>query len=225
MRLDDIVLPIGKPLTLAVKGQDYKQHVFDATLIGYEVGQMVMLSMPVKPGQVLLHSGLQVEVKISLPEGQAIFKTSIDEVGDWGFRYVKLDYPGQIDYQNPRQHIRVPTDYPVELVGHTSLGIDTDSIHGHVLDVSVAGIRVVTEKEFTSMVSSVTVGMFLSAYGMERDMTLDAKIFNSAPLSEDYPDYGFGYGLEFINLDDTNKWFLHAYILEHVKRQRVILFS
>ena len=225
MNLDDLSLPIGKALKVSIKGQDYKTHTFDAQLIGYQTNQMVMLSMPIKPGQVLLHIGLRVSVEISLPEGRASFEADIDDVGDWGFRYLKLDYPGSIHYEQPRENIRVPADAPVELIAHTSLGMSTGSIHGQVLDVSTAGIRVVCEKELTSMVTEVEVGLYLSAYDLQRDMTVFTTIANKSAPSADYPDYPYGYGLALDRLDEADYWFLHAYCLEHIIRQRVILYS
>lgn len=225
MKLHELGLPIGKPVTLTIKGQDYKEHTFDAQLIGYEVNHVLLLSVPVKPGQVLLHDGLQVGVEIRLPEGVVNFDSDIGEVSDWGFRFVKLYYPGNVDYQNPRKHIRVPANDPVEIIGHTDLGVDTGTMKGYVLDLSSTGIRVVLEKELTSLVKEVTINMHLQAYDLEQYLSVKAFITNEAPLSEDYPEYGYGYGLSFKALPEASKWFLHAYILEHLLHQKVIIFS
>jgi c-di-GMP-binding flagellar brake protein YcgR len=225
MNLHELVLPIGKPVTLRAVGQDYKEHIFEAQLIGYEIAKVVLLSVPEKPGQVLLHNGLDIEIEIRLPEGQANFSTTIDEVGDWGFRYVKLDYPRQLDYQNPREHIRVPSDASIEVIGHTELGMDTSAMRGQLLDVSTAGARIVLEKELTNLVKEVTIDCHLAAYGLEQTLKVKAVVINQAPVSEDYPELGFGYGLAFKELPEVNHWFLHAYCMEHIQRQRVVIFS
>ena len=225
MNLDQLKLPIGKPMRLRVTGLDYKKHYFQGKLLGYQVGQAVMVSLDTKPGQVLLHSDLTVKVDMDLPLGTASFATTIDSMVDGSFKYLVLDYPGALDYQPVRQQPRIATDVSISVNAHTGLGMTSSAIAGAMLDVSEGGARIVTEKELTAMVKKLTLSVSLAGLGMKKDLSIDAVLKNQAATSSDYPKYGFAYGIAFIGLEAVDEYFLQAFCLNHILQDKILMCS
>ena len=84
-------------------------------------------------------------------------------------------------------------------------------MHGYILDVSCSGARIVVEKELTAMVTHISMGVMLSAAGLERDMTVLAKVVAASKTSDEHPDYHFAYGLQFLDLQAIDQYFLQAF--------------
>ena len=225
MRFEELDLPVGKTLRVTIVGLDYKRHKSNAELVGYKRGKSIIVYLQEKPPQVLLRDTLPVQVEMELPTGTASFESEIYSFAEYPFLSLQLDYPAGVKFQQLRRDIRVPVDANVEIVGHTNIGMTTDAIFGHVLDISYSGARLVTEKELTSMVTKVSLGVFLSEGGIARDMDLTAEIRNQAELSPDYPDCGFAYGVELIDLDETDALFLRAVCLQKIQQQRYLLVA
>ena len=213
MRFDELSLPVGKTLTIKLVGLDYKSHSFEGQLVGYRRGKNIIVAIPAKPGQILLQTGSTVSVSAILPEGTIGFEADIEYIHELPFLYLVLEYPVGLDFDRRRKEPRFPVDTAIEIFGHTGLGIKTRVMHGYMLDVSEHGARIVVEKELTSMITQIDVGVQLSAHALERNMTIIAQVRNNAALAEDYPDCGFAYGIEFIEVDAADGLFMTAYCL------------
>ncbi len=223
MRFKELSLPAGKKMTMYVVGLDYKKHQLDAQMIGYYEGKNLMLALLSKPGQILLQQGQAVSLVAQMPEGSVQFESEIEHIHDSPFLYLVLDYPLGVNFTTMRHHSRLPVDTPVEVTGHTGMGMTTSSIHGNMLDVSRGGARLVLEKELTTMVTKISLGVMLESQGLERDMTLTAKVVNTAEISDLYPECGFAYGVEFIDMDEVNDLFLRSYCLQEISRGRALM--
>ena len=225
MLLHELKLPIGKHLTINLIGLDYKKHQFEAQLVGYQKNESVIVALLSKPGQVLLHAGQKAVLVVKLADGAVSFETEIEQVIESPFLYLHLEYPVAVDYRRQRQYIRVKVDTPVAVSAHTGLGMTTSAISGHMLDVSYGGARLVLEKELTAMVTKITVGVMLESDDLQRNMDVAAEIRNNAELAKDYPDCGFAYGVEFINIDPVDDLFLRAFCLQEIGRDKALLCS
>ena len=223
MRFNELSLPVGKKMTMHVVGLDYKKHQLDAQLVGYYEGKNLVVALLSKPGQILLQQGQAVSLVAQMPEGSVQFETDIEHIHDSPFLYVVLDYPLGVNFTSTRAHSRLPVDTPVEVTGHTGMGMTTSSIHGNMLDVSRSGARLVLEKELTTMVTKISLGVMLESQGLERDMTLTAKVTNTAETSDLYPECSFAYGVEFIEMDEIHDLFLRSYCLQEINRGRALL--
>lgn len=223
MRLHELPIVCGSKLTISMLGQDYKSHKFGCQFVGYQQGDSLFLAVKSKPGQVLLHTGIVLTVEGRLPAGVFSFESKVEQVIGSSCTYLRLEYPVACKFDAIRQHIRIKTDTPVEVTGQTDLGMSTSSITGYMMDVSYGGARIVLEKEITAMVTSLNIGVQLSAGGLERDMKLVAEVRNDAALSEDYPECGFAYGIEFIKIEDVDDLFLRCFCLNEKERGRALL--
>ena len=223
MRFKELNVTVGKKMTMRMVGLDYKKHKIDVQLLGFNEGKNLLVTVLSKPGQVLLQTAQAVSLEADLTTGRVQFESVIEQIQESPFLYLVLDYPLAIDFKQLRQQERIPVDTPVEVTGHTALGMNTSSISGYMLDVSLPGARIILEKEITSMVTSMTVGVMLSSQGLERDMELTAELRNKGKVSEDYPECGFAYGIEFVNLEETNSLFLRSYCLQEIMRGRAAL--
>lgn len=223
MRFEELKLSIGTHFNLTVIGQDYKRHNCRASLMGYQKSKRLMVELINKPPQVLLREGLKIEASISNALGHAKFASEIDELKQSSAPYLVLDYPAGVEFKRLRKQPRLPVDTPVEIVGNTALGMATSAMHGHMLDVSCSGARIVVEKELTTMVTQISVGVLLESQGLKRDMNLAAKICSKAKTSSDYPDYGFAYGITFVDVDEVSQYFLQAFCFQMELQSRHLI--
>lgn len=214
MRLHELNLAIGKKVSLKVVGLDYKNHSFQAQLLGYQKGESVLLTLLSKPGQVLLHKGLKATVEGAVNDGYFSFEAEIDEVSESPFLHLHLEYPVAVQFTQVRQHVRVPVDTPVQVCAHTGLGMTTSAINGYMLDVSYGGARLVLEKELTGMVTKISVGVMLSSQQVERDFTVMAEVRNRSKAVDDYPKCQFAYGVEFVEISEADDLFLRCVCLQ-----------
>jgi hypothetical protein len=210
MRFEELKLSIGTTFDLTIIGQDYKRHSCKASLMGYQKNRRVWVELINKPPQVLLHQGLKIEGRISNALGFADFESEIEDLDQTSSPFVVLDYPVNIQFNGLRKEPRFPVDEPIEVVGKTALGMDTSAMHGYILDVSYSGARIVVEKELTKMVTQASVGVKLSLPGLERDMTLMVKICKASTIDSGHPEYNFAYGVRFVELSDTDNYFIQA---------------
>lgn len=223
MRFEELDLPIGKSFTMKLVGLDYKSHEFEGQLIGHQKGKNIAITIPAKPGQVLLQAGATVSVSATSPEGSLWFEADIEYIHDKPFLYLLLEYPLGIEFERKRKEARFPVDTPIEIFGHTGLGMKTSAIHGYMLDVSENGCRLVLEKELTSMIIKIDIGVNLSEQGLERNMTLVGEMRNKSKPSKDYPGCTFAYGIEFKEIEDVDKLFLKAYCLQEIVNEKSLL--
>ncbi len=223
MRFEELKLPVGKRFKLTLVGLDYKRHECEAQLVGYGEQKVVFAGLPNKPAQVLLHEGLKAEARIPLMDGVASFETTLEKIVEFPFLYVQLDYPGRIHKETLRQSARIKVDKAVEVNAHTGLGMTASAILGHMLDVSVAGARLVLEKELTAMVTKTSLAVQLSIPGLQRNMQVMAVIKNTSQTSADYPECGFAYGVEFIELEAIDRYFLQAFCTQQTLKERYLL--
>ena len=223
MRLTDYPIPIGKTLHLSLIGLDYKAHEFEGQLMGYQSGHNVLVALEAKPGQVLLHSGLNVRATVHLGDGILSFDAQIEQVCESPFMHLYLEYPYSVEFEQIRSAIRVAVDTPTEINAHTGLGMTSASIHGYMLDVSTGGARLVVEKELTAMVTKISVGVMLATADLERDMTLTAQIRRQCELSPYHSDCKFAYGVEFIDIGEVDRLFLRSFCQHHILNNNVLL--
>jgi hypothetical protein len=223
MKLHEIDLPIGKTLALKMVGLDYKSYQIDVEFIGYAKGKSLMVSVANKPGQVLFQAGATAQLAAQLPEGTVWFEADIEYIHESPFLYLVLEYPVGVEFERRRQHSRFKVDTAVEVMGYAGLGMKTSSLAGYMLDVSVGGGRITLEKELTAMVTKIDVGVKLVHADFERDMTLAAKVKNNAALSDSYPECGFSYGIEFIDIESVDALFLQAYCLRAALDNKALL--
>ena len=222
MRLHELDLPIGHKVSLKLVGLDYKAHVFEAELMGFQKGESVALTLISKPGQVLLHKGLKATVEMQLDTGYLSFESEIDEVMESPFLHVHLEYPINVDMRRIRQHVRIPVDEPVEVCGYTGLGMTTSTMSGYMLDISLGGARLVLEKELTAMVTKLSIGVMLSAGDLERDIVVMAQVRNHSKPVDDYPQCHFAYGVEFIEVGEVESLFLRSFCQQEQMRKRIV---
>lgn len=224
MRFEELSLPIGKTFTLSLVGLDYKTHRFKAQLMGYQKGKSLVLSIPSKPGQILLQGGTAVSVSTRVAQGSVAFDSVIEYIHQAPFLYLLLDYPVYVEFEQHRKEARFPVDTALEIYGHTGMGMKTSVIHGYMLDVSRNGARIVLEKELTALITKIDIGVMLAEQNLKRDMALTGVVRNKADLSLGYPDCSFAYGIEFIEKNEIDSLFLQAYYLQELLSEKALMY-
>jgi len=222
MKLEELNLSIGQPLELIIVGQDYKRHQCKGELIGYKASKSLSIHLPIKPPQVLLRDKLPIEATVLLPNGTATFESEIEQLNEFPFLALQCEYPPRVEFERKRREVRIPVDTQVQVIGHTNIGMKTDSISGYALDVSFTGGRIVLEKELTNMVKKISVGLMLESPEIKRDMELMAVVRNESDKSDEHPECNFSYGIEFIDLEEIDRFFLRAYCLEQIQQENFL---
>ncbi|MET0377844.1 MAG: flagellar brake domain-containing protein [Spongiibacteraceae bacterium] len=193
-------MPISARLLVGIQGQDYKTYNCEATLLGYKVGESVMVTISKKPAQVLLREGAKIDVRAAMQMGIAQFPSRIDRVCSAPFPYFHLAYPGVVSMETLRRYPRFPLSAEFSMIAQTSFGISTGRMPGRFVDISVNGARIALQKELSAAVLQITVSAQLVVAGTQQEMEVTATIKRAFGRDETMIDKPFVYGVSFENM-------------------------
>ncbi len=197
MQFAELRLPISARLLIGIQGQDYKTYSCEATLLGYKVGESVIVSISKKPAQVLLREGAKIDVRAAMQMGIAQFASHIDRVCSSPFSYFHLAYPGVVSMEALRKYPRFPLTTEFSMIAQTSFGISTGKMPGRFVDISVNGARIALQKELSAAVLQITLSAKLIVAGTEQELEVAATIKRAFGRDETMADKPFVYGVSF----------------------------
>jgi len=207
----DLRLPVATRMRLDFMGLDYKAYPSEALLLGYRVGETVLVYTPLKPPQVLVRDGMKIEAKVVLQMGIVSFTSAIQQVCEQPYSYLHLDWPLDAMLEPLRRYPRFPLEIPVNLIALSAQGITTARVRGQFCDISLQGARFGLEKELSTSVSKVMLSAKVAVGGMEHTLDVrgevrrvfgkDDKALSGCP---------FTYGISFIELAPTQRLLLLA---------------
>ena len=200
MQFAELRLQVGARLLLGIQGQDYKTHNCAGLLLGYKPGESVLVTIPKKPAQVLLHEGAKIDARVAMQMGVAQFSSQIDHVCNSPFFYLHLAYPPVITMEMQRKYPRFPLSTEFSMIAQTSFGINTGRMPGRFLDISVNGARLALPKELSATVPQVTLLAPLTVAGLAQQLEVTAVIRRPFGRDETLPDKPFVYGVSFENM-------------------------
>lgn len=200
MQFVELRLPVTSRLLIGIQGQDYKTHICEGALLGYKVGESVIVTISKKPAQVLLREGAKIEVRAAMQMGIAQFPSRIEQVCNNPFPYFHLAYPAAIKMETLRKYPRFPLTAEFSMVAQTSFGISTGSMPGRFVDISVNGARIALQKELSAAVLQITVSAKLVVAGTEQELEVAATIKRAFGRDETMADKPFVYGVSFENM-------------------------
>lgn len=109
-------------------------------LVGGLPGEAVIITAPPDGEMPLLQEGQQIAIRVHLPNGVALFPTTVLYVADVPVFLAYLDVPQAIKYKQVRSAARVNVALPVLVSNKTREGIR--GIVGKITDISTTGARV-----------------------------------------------------------------------------------
>jgi hypothetical protein len=197
MQFADLKLPVATRLQLEFIGQDYKRYPCDAVLLGYRVGESVLVYLPKRPPQVTLRVGTKLEAKLALQSGLVAFDSFIDHLATHPYPYLHLAYPGTISLTPLRQAPRFPFNATLKAVAYSQLGVATNYVDGRFLDISVNGARVIFDKELASVAVRIDINARVMVAGTEQQLELKSELKRGFGRIDKEGEAGWHYGLAF----------------------------
>jgi hypothetical protein len=207
----DLRLPVATRMRLDFVGQDYKSHPSDALLLGYRTGESLLVYLPIKPPQVLMRDGMQIEAKVVLQMGIVSFTSAIQQICEQPYAYLHLDWPLDAVLEPLRRYPRFPLEVPVNLIALSAQGITTARVRGQFCDISLQGARFGLEKELGGAVSKVMLNAKVTVGGMEHSLDVRGevrRVFGKDEKKE--TGFPFAYGISFIDLVPAQRLLLLA---------------
>lgn len=197
MQFADLKLPVGGRLQLTFTGRDYKRYPCEAQLLGYRVGETVLVFLPKKPSQVQLYDGIKVEAKVPMQTGIVDFESRIELMCSQPFAYLHLSYPRAVHFEPLRRFPRFTFDGVLALTAASELGITTGRSQGRFCDISLNGAKLALEKELGSTARQVTLSAAVTVAGMAQQLELQGRIQRVFGREDKVPGCPFGYGVAF----------------------------
>ncbi len=210
MQFADLKLPVATRIQLEFVGQDYKHYPCEAVLLGYRVGESVLVYLPKRPPQVTLRVGMKLEAKLAMQSGLVAFDSFIDHLTTHPYPYLHLAYPGTISLKPLRQAPRFPLDAALKAVAYSQLGVATAYLDGRFLDISLNGARVVLHKELSSVAARVDLNATVMVAGTEQQLELKTELKRGFGRSDKEGEAGWHYGLAFEELSPPQRLLLLA---------------
>lgn len=207
----DLRLPVATRMRLDFMGLDYKSHPSEAVLLGYRVGESLLIYLPLKPPQVLMRDSMKIEAKVVLQMGIVSFSSAIQQICEQPYPYLHLDWPLDAMLEPLRRYPRFPLDIPVNLIALSVQGITTARVRGQLCDISVQGTRFGLEKELSSAVSKVLLNAKVAVAGMEHNLDVRGEVKRIFGKDEKANSgFPFTYGISFIELVPAQRLLLLA---------------
>jgi hypothetical protein len=212
MLFADLKLPVATRLQLNFIGLDYKRYLCDALLLGFRVGESVLVYLPNKPPQVLLRQDMKVEATVVRQTGIARFESAIAVMRDRPYSYLHLDYPTAVALEPLRRTPRFAFDGALALIAYTGLGIVTARQRGRFCDISLEGARLATDKELTSTVTRLALTATVTVAGMQHSLEITGELKRSFGRDEKMAEAAapFVYGVSFVELPPPQRLLLLA---------------
>ena len=196
MQFSDLKIPVATRIQLEFIGQDYKRYPCEAVLLGYRVGELLLIYLPKRPPQVTLRVGIRLEGKLALQSGVVRFESFVYELCTQPYPYLPLAYPASVSLEPLRRVPRFALNSALKVVAYSQLGVATGYLDGNFLDISVDGARVSLGKELSSVTARVDISAKVNVAGTEQQLELRTELKRSFGRS-DKGDQGWQYGLAF----------------------------
>ncbi len=211
----------GTRLQVSALGSDHRKHQFAASYIGYQPGQALLISPQGRATGIGLRPGLRLVVSVALPTTLATFATTVESITRVPFPHIYLRLPGEVRQRQLRAVPRVQVTLPLVIRNAEQ---PERSWRGEVLDLSLNGLKFGCHEECGRIGETLQLTATLRAGGVARDCALNARI-RSRPvadtLSSDFPQV---YGVEFVELGDDDRVYLHGLVMEQLHAGCVVLF-
>lgn len=195
-----------------------------STRVEDKTAELLTIAAPLEQGTVVPY-GVGSDVQVQFDQADALYSFTTTVVsrrllGD-NLRVYDLAPPREIKRQQRRQMFRLPLALPlqyevVSLSEKRELVIPGVPLKGCIKDISGGGVKLVSDIEIPN---NSVVKLKLKAEGI--DLSVGGKIVNHYANEEpDQKEYGYCYGIQFIDLDRGSQDRIISFIFEEQRRRR-----
>lgn len=209
---EDLQLMPGASVQLLISGSDQKNYSLDTVYMGTLALHSLLVAMPSAHPSVVWRSGMKLAMSVVVPNGIATFNSRIDAIGERPYRYMHLSYPPEINFREIRGAARVKVELPVSVAGPQAISDPKDFV-SNILDISVSGLKLATNKPIGSIGDQLTIHIAMHFANEERQLSVKGVI--KALLAGGGSDTQLSnvYGVQFLPLSDDQQVLLHAFVL------------
>lgn len=211
-RFEDLRLLPGQTLQLDFNG--YTSERDRATLLGYRSGHSIIVSMPMINGLPMpLKVGAGLAVRLFAPQQNCAcaFRTEVLHIARTPYPHLHLALPERLALGEVRSSVRAK----VSLISSVHYGDGfTNKTASLVKDISLGGCCLNSRALPVEVGDTIRLTAQISVSGIERIVSLDAQV-----RSQQEDDAGSVAGVQFINMSDSDRITLHAYVLSNIHAQ------
>ena len=212
MELTDLQIPLATRIQLTVAIPDHTPQTCVAQLLGYRVGQSMLLYLPKRP-TAPLRSDLNVIARAGLQSAIIRFDTKIVQVHERPYLYLHLQYPDEVIIE---QQLR---QAPRFSFGASASGVVQESaakVSCEFVDISLSGARLYFDEKLPTEAARLTLSCSVRIAQAEQQLELVAEIKS---LPEKNIEAPFVYGVAFVEITPAQQILLQALCFElHAKK-------
>jgi len=209
---ESLKLLSGQALQLEFEGYDSNRD--RSQLVGYYRGRTIIISTPTKQGvamSVKPKTSVRVRLFVNQINGACAFESRVQHVSVLPFPHLHLTMPEQLFIGEVRKSIRAKAHIITSVV--LVLGGQRKSVPSVIDDLSINGARLFCQKLPTELNAEIDIVFKIAVSDIERIMRIKA-IVRSIQFNE-AKDSHF-YGLQFVNVSDSDRITLHAFVLSQL---------
>lgn len=185
-------------------------------LLGSLAGESVLVTLPLKAGQLLPVTKDQRVVVRAITSSAAIaFQTVIEKVCSSPYAYLHLEYPTEVSVNRVRTSPRIATKIEAKVSNESAIP-KGEAKAARILDVSPTGARIELPADSVKIGDDITLNSMFNFSDVDRSVALKAVVRarTGAAAEEEEADKPVVYGIEFVDLNEEMNLFLHAYVYQ-----------
>lgn len=207
LNFEELDLEIAQVLEIQTGNADQR---FECTLVGCIAGQAVIVTVPDSGEFPILKEGQSIAIRVLMPNGVAVFPSTVLFISDMPLFMVYIDFPDAIRFKRLRDATRVDVNLPV-LVSNLNHH-DVKGVVAEVMDMSTTGARIRLKQEIGKLGDTLELKGKFSLANIKRMVTVPAVIRSKAKD----PDGSITFGLQYSNLDDDELIFLFGVVFSQL---------
>ncbi len=217
VRLEDVKLMIGDTLQLQPQNDEARSR-FYVKLIGYTVGQSVLVTTPVVDGRVcLMREGHSFVVRCFSGKNAYAFQTVILKVVNSPFPHLLLGYPREVRGIVVRKGSRVGTSILGAAQVLSGERANTPAAV-QIRNLSVGGALLSSHAPLGKKGDTLLLKFRLNIDDMEANPQMEAVIRNvtTEPETENGEEPDVLHGVEFQSMPQVDRMILTAFVYKHM---------
>lgn len=213
---DSLSLTVGGVLNLELLSTPQNSR-HDVRLIGYAKGKSLLVTAPLVNGTpVTVYNGYECNVRYLQGTKVFGFHSCVLAVCNHPYRYLHLSYPEVLNAVTFRRSERIRKHIPVTVHPEGDPEGASPKSVAAMLDISTTGARLVSQKDIGEEGELIRMAFNLVFSGLEHRIQLLAVIRNRGDRTTTGGRQGGHYGVEFKDVSEQDKLFIHGFIYEHL---------
>ncbi|MFT7561182.1 MAG: c-di-GMP-binding flagellar brake protein YcgR [Flavobacteriales bacterium] len=205
LNFDDLDLKIGQTIQIHPSLENQNER-HDCTLIGCLPGQSIIVTASESGEFPSVEEGQRIVIRIMLPNGVALFPTTVLYVTDIPTLMVYLDIPKAVKFRLIRSASRIDVAMPVLASNLTNSAIS--HIAGKISDISTGGAGIEMYEALGEPGDSIILKGKFDIEGIQRRVSIRALIRSGKQLKSGQ----YSYGIQFNEEDEDQLLVLFGFI-------------